>query len=58
MLHVLHFGARLAEERKKEHEQYNSDFRPFQVCHFKNSYYTLLLLLQTGAGSVSCLMYF
>ena len=28
------------------------DFWPFQVYHFKNSYYTLLLLLQTGACSI------
>ena len=41
------YGARLAKEKN------DSDFRPFQVCHFKNSYYTLLLLLQTGASSIS-----
>ena len=36
-----------------------ADFRPFQVCHFKMiSYYVLLLLLQTGAGSMNCSMYF
>ena len=28
----------------------------FQVCHFK-SYYTLQLLLQSGAGSISCSIY-
>ena len=32
MLHVLQYGTRLAEEKKKVN---NSDFRPFQVCHFK-----------------------
>ena len=32
MLHVLQYGTRLAEEKKKVN---NSDFQPFQVCHFK-----------------------
>ena len=40
MLHVLHYGARLAEEKKKERKKEgkkmnDSGFRPFQVCHFK-----------------------
>ena len=34
MLHILQYGARLAEE-KKEKKVINSDFRPFQVYHFK-----------------------
>ena len=41
------------EERKKEVN--NSDFWTFQVCHFKS--YKLLLLLQTGVSSISCLLY-
>ena len=48
---------RLFEERRRWLN--NSDFWPFQVCHFKIvSYYALLVLLQTGAGSISCSMYF
>ena len=37
MLHILCYGARqVEEERKKERKKMNnSDFRPFQVCHFK-----------------------
>ena len=49
------------ERRKKERKKMNnSDFQPFQVCHFKivTTKYILLLLLQTGAGSTSCSMYF
>ena len=33
MLHVLRYGARLVEEERKKEE--DSDFQPFQVCHFK-----------------------
>ena len=33
MQHILRYGARLAKERKKDEN--NSDFRLFQVCHFK-----------------------
>ena len=48
------YNARLAEERKMN----NSDFRLFQVCHFKivttRCYY---YVLQTGVGSISCSMY-
>ena len=32
MQHLSHYSARLVEERKKRN---NSDFQPFQVCHFK-----------------------
>ena len=37
-----------------------SDFQPFWISGLplRNSYYTLLLLMQTGAGSTSCFMYF
>ena len=46
------------KERKKERKKMNnSDFWPFQVCHFKIVNYTLLLLVQTGSGSISCSMY-
>ena len=36
MQHLSHYGARLVgEERKKERKMNNSEFQPFQVCHFK-----------------------
>ena len=35
MQHVSHYGARLAEERRRKKKLNNSDFRLFQVCHFK-----------------------
>ena len=56
--HLLRYGARLFEERRRWTILH--DFRLFQVCHFKIvtiAITTLLLLLQTGAGSISCLMY-
>ena len=34
MLHVLHYGTRLVEEERIK-KMNNSDYRPFQVCHFK-----------------------
>ena len=43
------------EEEKKKRK--NSDFRPFQDYHFK-IVTTRCLLKQTGAGSISCSMYF
>ena len=48
MQHLSRYSARLVEERRKMMN--NSDFRLFQV------YYALILLLQTGAGSISCSM--
>ena len=46
-IHVSLYGARLVKERKD-----HPSFRPFQVSTLplKNSYYILLLLLETGAG--------
>ena len=35
MPNILHYGARLAEARKKKMN--NSDFQLFQVCHFKGA---------------------
>ena len=59
MYRVTALGWLKKKERTKERKKMsNSDFRPFQVCHFKIVTYTLLLLLQTGAGSLSCSMYF
>ena len=54
MLHVSHYGARLFEERRR---WTNLTFTRFRFATL-NSYYTLLLLLQTGAGSISYSMYF
>ena len=39
----------------KKEKMNKSDFRLFQVCHFKELLYMLLLLLQIGAGSISIL---
>ena len=68
-LHVSCYGARLAEERRKKKERKkkgerknkmnNAAFRLFQVptrLTLLNSYYTLLLLLQSEAGSINCSM--
>ena len=46
---IMALGWLNKEEKRKKN---NSDFQPFQVCHL------LLLLLQTRAGPISCLMYF
>ena len=56
MLHVSRYGTsyRLVEEERKKGN--NSDFRP--LISGLRLYYVLLLLLQTGAGSISCSMYF
>ena len=50
-------GCLKKEERKKKIN--NSDFRSFQVCHFKTvTTHRYYILLQTGAGSIRCSMYF
>ena len=35
MLHISRYDTRLVEEERKKERKNNSDFRPFQVCHFK-----------------------
>ena len=57
MLHVSHYGARLAD--KEEERKFIEQNQSFHVCHFKIATTpTFQLLLQTVVGFISCSMYF